>query len=60
MAKTFRLVEEDVDHDGRNDLTFTIGNKPAMTVYDWRSMFLSWVATTTSLFVAGLGILQFW
>lgn len=58
--KIFRIVEDDVNDDGKQDITITQGGTPIITFYDWKSVLISWLSTTSALFVAGLGILQFW
>ena len=55
--KIYRVIEEDADNDGTNDITIAHGSKKIVTVYDWKSVVLSWFATTTALFVAGMGVI---
>lgn len=58
--KVFRVVETDADNDGENDdITIMQGERRIVTVYDWKSVVLSWIATTTALFVAGMGVISF-
>ena len=54
--KIFRVVEEDVNKDGKTDLTIQHGNDKIMTFYGWKSMALQWACTTAALFVAGMGV----
>ena len=55
--KIYRVIEDDIDNDGTNDITISHGTKKIVTVYDWKSVILSWFATTTALFVAGMGVI---
>lgn len=57
--KIYKLVEADEDNDGKNDITIKHGSKKIVTVYDWKSVVLSWIATTTALFAAGMGVVTF-
>ena len=57
--KIYRVIEDDIDNDGTNDITIAHGSKKIVTVYDWKSVVLSWVATTTALFAAGMGVVTF-
>jgi len=57
--KVFRIVAEDVDGDGNEDMTITHNQKKVATVYDWRGVFLSWFVSTAALFVAGMGVVTF-
>ena len=57
--KIYRVVEDDLDGDGSNDITIARGSKKIVTVYDWKSVIMSWVATTTALFAAGMGVVTF-
>ena len=57
--KIFRVVMEDQDGDGKQDMTINHGDKRIVTVYDWKSILLSWVVSTTALFTAGLGVVTF-
>lgn len=54
--KVYRVVADDQDGDGKEDLTIQHGGKKIVTVYDWKSIILSWIATTTALFAAGMGV----
>ena len=56
--KIFKLVEEDLDEDGQKDLTIKRADQPIITLYNWRTAAIGWLATTTSLFVAGFGLLS--
>lgn len=56
--KIFRIVEEDVNDDGQKDLTIKHADQPIVTLYNWRTAAIGWIATTTSLFVAGFGLLS--
>ena len=57
--KIYRVVADDQDGDGKQDLTIQHGSKKIVTVYDWKSIVLSWFATTAALFVAGMGVCTF-
>ena len=57
--KIYKIVEADEDNDGNNDITIQHGSKKIVTVYDWKSVLMSWVATTTALFAAGMGVVTF-
>lgn len=57
--KIFRVVEDDIDNDGKNDATIMHGGKKIVTVYDWKSVVLSWFVSTTALFAAGMGVCTF-
>ena len=57
--KIYRIIEEDADKDGSDDITISHGSKKIVTVYDWKSVLVSWVATTTALFAAGMGVITF-
>ena len=57
--KIYKIVEADEDNDGKNDITLTHGSKKIVTVYDWKSVVMSWIATTTALFAAGMGVVTF-
>ena len=57
--KIYRVIETDEDNDGKNDITIAHGSKKIVTVYDWKSVILSWFATTTALFAAGMGVVTF-
>lgn len=57
--KVFRIVAEDVDGDGNEDMTITHNEKKIATVYDWKSVVISWVVSTTALFAAGMGVVTF-
>ena len=57
--KIFKIIEADEDEDGTNDITISNGSKKIITVYDWKSVIISWVATTTALFAAGMGLITF-
>ena len=54
--KIFRVVMDDQDGDGKQDMTLQQNGKRIVTVYDWKSILLSWVVTTTALFAAGMGV----
>lgn len=58
--KIFRIVEEDINDDGKDDITISQGGVPIITFYDWKSVLMSWISTTSALFVAGVAIIQFW
>ena len=57
--KVYRVIEDDIDNDGTNDITIQHGSKKIVTVYDWKSVIVSWIATTTALFAAGMGVVSF-
>ena len=57
--KVFRVVMDDQDGDGKEDVTLQQNGKRIVTVYDWKSILLSWVVSTTALFTAGLGVVAF-
>jgi hypothetical protein len=57
--KVFRIVSEDIDGDGNEDLTVTHNQKKIATIYDWKSVVISWIVSTTALFAAGMGIVTF-
>ena len=57
--KIYKIIEADEDNDGTADITLQHGSKKIVTVYDWKSIVLSWVATTSALFVAGFSLIQF-
>lgn len=57
--KVFRVVMDDQDNDGKQDVTIQQNGKRIVTVYDWKSVVLSWIVSTTALFVAGLGVCTF-
>lgn len=57
--KIFRVVEDDADNDGKDDITIMHGSKRVVTVYDWKSVILSWFVSTTALFAAGMGVCTF-
>jgi hypothetical protein len=54
--KIFRVVMDDQDGDGKQDMTLQQNGKRIVTVYDWKSILLSWVVSTTALFAAGMGV----
>jgi len=57
--KIFRVVMDDQDGDGKQDMTLQQNGKRVVTVYDWKSVILSWVVSTTALFAAGMGVVTF-
>jgi len=57
--KIFRVVMDDQDGDGKQDMTLQQNGKRIVTVYDWKSILLSWVVSTTALFAAGMGVVTF-
>ena len=57
--KIYRVVADDQDGDGKEDLTIQHGEKRIVTLYDWKSILLSWVVSTTALFAAGMGVVTF-
>jgi len=57
--KIFRVVMEDQDDDGKQDLTVQQNGKRIVTLYDWKSVVISWVVSTTALFAAGMGVCTF-
>lgn len=57
--KIFKIVEEDLDEDGKKDLTIQQGNRKVLTLYDWKTAGLQWLTTTAALFVAGMGVCTF-
>ncbi len=57
--KIFRVVMDDQDGDGKQDVTLQQNGKRIVTVYDWKSILLSWVVSTTALFAAGMGVVTF-
>lgn len=57
--KTYRIVCDDIDGDNREDFTLSKGNKKIVTLYDWRSILLSWFCSASALFAAGVGVVQF-
>jgi len=57
--KVYRVVADDQDGDGKQDLTIQHGDKRIVTLYDWKSILLSWVVSTTALFAAGMGVVTF-
>ena len=57
--KIFRVVMDDQDGDGKQDMTLQQNGKRIMTVYDWKSVVISWVVSTTALFAAGMGVVTF-
>ena len=54
--KVYRGVMDDQDGDGKQDVTVQHGDKRIVTLYDWKSILLSWVVSTTALFAAGMGV----
>ena len=57
--KIYKIVEADEDNDGKDDITIMHGSKRVVTVYDWKSVILSWFVSTTALFAAGMGVVTF-
>ena len=57
--KIYRVIEADEDGDGKDDLSIVHGTKKIVTLYDWKSIVLSWITTTTALFAAGMGVISF-
>jgi len=57
--KIFRVVMDDQDGDGKQDMTLQQNGKRIVTVYDWKSVILSWIVSTTALFAAGMGVVTF-
>lgn len=57
--KIFRVVMDDQDGDGKQDMTLQQNGKRVVTVYDWKSVVLSWIVSTTALFAAGMGVVTF-
>ncbi len=57
--KIFRVVMDDQDGDGKQDVTLQQNGKRIVTVYDWKSVVISWVVSTTALFAAGMGVVTF-
>ena len=57
--KIFRVVMDDQDGDGKQDVTLQQNGKRIVTVYDWKSVVLSWIVSTTALFAAGMGVVTF-
>ncbi len=57
--KIFRVVMDDQDGDGKQDVTLQQNGKRIVTVYDWKSVILSWIVSTTALFAAGMGVVTF-
>ena len=57
--KIFRVVMDDEDGDGKQDMTLQQNGKRIVTVYDWKSVILSWIVSTTALFAAGMGVVTF-
>ena len=54
--KVYRVVMDDQDGDGKQDVTVQHGDKRIVTLYDWKSILHSWVVSTTALFAAGMGV----
>lgn len=52
--KSFRIVEEDVDKDQREDLTIRGPYGPVMTLYGWKHMIGYFCGLTVSILVAGI------
>ena len=57
--KIFRVVMDDQDGDGKQDMTLQQNGKRIVTLYDWKSVVISWVVSTTALFAAGMGVVTF-
>lgn len=57
--KIFRVVMDDQDGDGKQDVTVQQAGKRIITIYDWKSVVLSWIVSTSALFAAGMGVVTF-
>lgn len=52
--KKVYLIQDDVNHDGRADITIRGPTGPMMTLYNWKQMLGYFCGLTVSLVVAGL------
>ena len=57
--KTFKVVQEDVNDDGKEDLSFYIKGARTITVFDWRSEICKAALSAASFFVAGAGLIMY-